>query len=224
MYNKVQFTVKDLNTMYAAGILHTRESLGFDKNFKKAGVENPIDNPGASTENKKSLVGENAALAPLLEDLLGKLKGSGGNSKSSGTEGDASTSSKSTTDAASSPVSTSGKASSGTADKAKDWSKVAGGVGGLIGGPVGTLLGLGIGKLAESYQNGANQEEALNQQKAMDNLIGNIQNKETTLDSLLASIQERPTIDYSGGSTTEYSGYNGDSLSNSESRSNSQGF
>lgn len=207
MYDKIQFSTRDLNTMYAAGILHTRESLGFGKNFKKAGVENPTDKPDAKKE--ASMVGQNAALVPLLEELIGKL-GSSGSKSSSDAEGG--TGSATT----SSPVSTSGKASSGTPAEAKNWSKAAGGIGGLLGGPVGTLVGLGLGKLVESMQKSANEETALQQQTALDNLISTIQNKDTDLAKLLSA---DPTDSEPGYGTMSYG-----EPSDSESRSNSQGF
>lgn len=226
MYNKVQFTVKDLNTMYAAGIMHTRESLGFGSNFKKAGVETlggDKDKPAAKAKDSVTdLTTDNTVVTDIM-DVLKKHNSSKNASSDVTTNPDGNASSNSTSGATASLMS--GKAKDGVAAKA-DFGKigmVAKGAGTLGGGPVlGAILG-GLVSFAQSQQQRANNEEARLQQKDwMDTMQRNdLQdklNEATDPNSLISILSEN----YDG--TTISSNPDDAATNDAESRSNSQGF
>lgn len=218
MLNKVQFTVKDLNTMYAAGIMHTRESLGFGSNFKKAGVDMLGGNKAKDTKAVTDLTTDNAVVTDIM-DVLKKHN----SSKNSGS--DATTNPEGNTNTSGATVNlTRGSAKDGVADKA-DFGKIgklASAAGTLGGGPVlGDILG-GLVSFAQSQQQKANNEEARLQQKDwMDTMQRNdLQdklNEATDPNSLISILSEN----YDG---TTVSSNPDDMTNDSESRSNSQGF
>lgn len=232
MYNKVQFTVKDLNTMYAAGIMHTRESLGFGSNFKKAGVDNAdyggtkTKDTGANSKDKKSvtdLTTDNSVVDDIM-DVLKKHNSSKNPGTDATTNPDGNNNTNSTSGATASLMS--GKAKDGVAAKADfgKMGKLVSAAGTVAGGPIlGAILG-GLATFAQGQQQRANDEEARLQQKDwMDTMQRNdLQdklNEATDPNSLISLLTEN----YDG---TTVSGNPDDAtnMSDSESRSNSQGF
>jgi hypothetical protein len=150
MLNKVQFTARDLNTMYAAGILHTRESLGFGNNFKKAGVKNEDygvasnNTNGAEDSSKTKDLVSKTTIDDLIKqlELANKTSSTSGNSKNPNQDANTNPDGNTGTTAGESGAFTrQPKAYGGVAETATDNSKGTSALAKGIG-PLATLLGV----------------------------------------------------------------------------------